>query len=225
MGGLSKDLWEARQFWEVFNRSRFPLGLLLTPRLVDVAEMECATYSDSGVFYPAQYVDILADLWNVYAFGSFDLRGFIMSLPGRPPQTLGMSYRQAGFSPAPGPIGFQQRLPITGSAGRTVFIGHAGGSRTYSEQIHISSNTSKETPRLAAKCPLIHDAGILPSAGQRMFILGGRDCFATSNVADDAYADDAIWRAMPLNFWDRALSWLHTIGTAPLLRFLRELVL
>ena len=69
--------------------------------------------------------------------------------------------------------------------------------------------------RLSEKWPLIHDTGNPPSAGRRIFILGGPGCIAKSNVAGDAYANDAIWRAMPLAFWDMALSWLQIMGATP----------
>ena len=50
LGGLAKDLWEARQFWEVWNGLPCSLGILLTPRLIGLADMEFTcflTHEDS----------------------------------------------------------------------------------------------------------------------------------------------------------------------------------
>ena len=76
LGGLAKDLREARQFWEVLQSYNCTVGILLTPNLIDLEEMEFALHTSSGSFDSFQFGDILADRWNVYSFGTFDLDSF-----------------------------------------------------------------------------------------------------------------------------------------------------
>ena len=52
LGGLTKDIREARQFWEVLNSVNCPLCILLTPRLIDIEEMECTLFSSPGPLVP-----------------------------------------------------------------------------------------------------------------------------------------------------------------------------
>ena len=211
LGGLAKDLWEARQFWEVWNSLPCTVGILITPRMIDLAEMEFECFTASGRFDSAQYGDVLADQWNVYSFGTFDLTSFLHSSPGLPVQTLGLRYRELAMNPCPDPVGFLQIHPIQGSTGKSVYIGHGNGNWSYSEQSLISCQTARETSNHATRWPLVLDTGIIPNAGQRIQLLGGHSCFALENIPDDAYANDALWRSMPRTFWKRILTWVHSL--------------
>ena len=214
LGGLAKDLWGARQFWEVWNGLPCTVGILLTPRTIDLAEMEFTCFSDSGRFDSAQYGDVLVDQWNVYSFGSFDLKSFLAPLPGFPTRTLGMRYRDLNIPPVPDPTGFLQIFPIQGSSGKSVYVGHGGGNWTYSEQSLISCQTARDTSSHTTRWPLIQATGIVPSVGQRIQLLGGHGCFAQENIPDDAYANDALWRPTPSTFWQRILTWVNTFPTS-----------
>ena len=120
LGGLAKYIW-GRQFWGVPNILQCTVFLLLTPRLIDLWGV--TLFPAAGTFDSSQYGDILADRWNLYAFGPLDLHSFLPALPGFPPQTLGSAYDRYGFTSAPGPLGFQQLILASGSSGRAVYIG------------------------------------------------------------------------------------------------------
>ena len=214
MGGLAKDLYEARQFWEVLKSSWCGLGILLTPRLIDLEEMEFPLYSASGTFDSVQYGDVLADRWNVYSFGSFDLRSFLSSVRNCPLATIGQCYQHDGLNCAPDEVGFHQMTPVSGSTGQLVHVCQTDGTWLLSQHSHVSCTTAKDASDAAVKWPLLADQGILPSAGQRIQILGGHSCFADANIPDDAYANDAIWRSSPISFWNHLLRWYRSLPIA-----------
>lgn len=135
-----------------------------------------------GTFGSAQYGDVLADSWNVYSFGPCNLDGFLSSLQGCPPNTLGWCYRQAGLTCAPDSVGFHQMSPISGSVGRVIHVCQADGSWVMIEHIHVSCIAARGTISSAGKWPLLVDRCILPSAGQRPLMLGDHSCFAEENA-------------------------------------------
>ena len=88
--------------------------------------------------------------------------------------------------------------------------------RTYSYILFGSQKHALDPPP-PPKRPLLSDTGIIPAAGQRILMIGGRESFAHFNIPDDAYGNDDIWREAPLKFPERALTWLTSSENSPLI--------
>ena len=73
-GGFAKDLRDARQFGEVYQSLNCRHGSLITPRLINLVEMEFAPFSTFSRLDSPIYGDLMVGRWDICAFGLFNLQ-------------------------------------------------------------------------------------------------------------------------------------------------------
>ena len=73
MGGLAKDSVEASNFDNTPNGLGVEQGLLLTPHFLGILDFGFDQHRACGSAVSAIYGDVIADRWDVYAFGTFPL--------------------------------------------------------------------------------------------------------------------------------------------------------
>ena len=76
IGGVAKDSVEIAQFMQAFTSFQFEQGVLMTPKFVELPEGEPLMHNGHWVMDSALYGDVIAALWNIYAFGKFGLDRF-----------------------------------------------------------------------------------------------------------------------------------------------------
>ena len=78
--------------------------------------------------------DVLADRWNVYAFGSFPLGEFANTLPRRPPHILGECYARCELDASPDEEGFLAAHDIPYSIGKEIRVNASDGRWFFSRE-------------------------------------------------------------------------------------------
>ena len=205
LGGLAKDGIEAKSFCNVFIGLQARQGLLLTPFLVRLDKSEQFPYFEHRTLDSATMGDILANRWNLYAFGEFDIHAMMLNVRLQPPSSFHRRYAEVGVDCADDNDGFAQVFNIPHSMGKEIHIIIDQGQWVYRRDSLYQGMSHRSSLNNAWRWPIIPSTGTAPNIGQRIAILGGlRELHATS-LQDDGFTNDALWRLTPLSIWRTAL--------------------
>ena len=137
---------------------------------------------------------------------------FLSNLVPTQPTTLSDRYTEFGLTAAPDSEGLHHVFTTPGSLGREIRISDISGNWFFSRSSLIAPTTVSNTSDSGWKWPLVTSTSNAPSVGGRISILGGSSCFREMGLADDGFANDALWRETPLQLWRAVLTHalLHT---------------
>ena len=197
IGGLAKGILEANAFVSAFFGLQASQGFLLTPHLLDLTAWDFSGHYGVGSVDSARCGDILADRWNVYAFGEFPLELFMNSLPSNTPTTLGERYATCGLEAQVGEEGFRHILDIPFSIGKEIRVNAPERRWFFSRESMYPCIPAKHSFDYGWRWPVVQSTRNVPTIGQRLDILGGLPCLDNPRICDDGFANDALWRMTP----------------------------
>ena len=206
MGGSIKDGGEATEFLVAFATCKAEQGLMVTSDFVDLTQLGVSGFSQHASVDSSQHGDVLANRWNLYAVGSFDLQRLAQSLPRHPPCSLGERYRACGFDISADGPGVRQVYDIPGCLGKEVRIHSDDGEWYFSAESSYAGMPHGCSLHTSWRWPLVASTGTVPTIGERLAVLGGLDQFRTLPLADDGFSNDALWRLTPNVIWRSALA-------------------
>ena len=111
-----------------------------------------------------------------------------------------MRYRANGLDVLPDGGGFVQVHEIPSCMGKEVHICDHQGNWHFSQESLYPGMPHKNSLHTAWRWPLVAPTGVVPSIGERLCILGGLSEFKEIPLADDSYANDAMWRMTPISY-------------------------
>ena len=129
------------------------------------------------------------------------LPSFLSNLIPIQPTTLSDRYTECGRTAAPDSEGFHHVFTTPGSLGREISISDIIGNWFFSRSSLITPTAVSDASDSGWRWPLVTSTSNAPSIGGRISILGGSSCFREIGFADDGFANDALWRATPLQLW------------------------
>ena len=88
IGWMAKDSEEAHDFTCAFKELGDNQGLLIAPYLLELTRSPVLNFVAREAIDTALRGDILANRWQLYSFGLFDLRLLVRSIPKLPPTTF-----------------------------------------------------------------------------------------------------------------------------------------
>ena len=197
MGGSVKDGKEASEFPTAFGTCNAEQGIIITPDFPDLTHLGVSGFSHQISVDSSEHGDVLANRWNVYAAGAFDLARLAQSLPKHPPCSLGDRYRACGFDISADGPGIRQVYDIPGCMGKEVRIHGDDGEWHFSAESCYAGMPHGCSLQTAWRWPPVASTGTVPTIGERLAILGGLDHFRTIPLADDGFPNDALWRMTP----------------------------
>ena len=205
LGGSAKDQHEIEEYIRVYHSMKAQQGILIVPFWLTRQNVDLEEELRSCVIDSSAHGDLLANIWKVFAFGAFDVRRLEASLQRLPPSSFATRYRECGFDILPDTDGFPQIHRIPHCVGHEIHICDHQGNWSFSNDSLYPGMPHKTSLHSAWRWPLIASTGVVPTIGQRLHILGGLSQFRESTLADDSYANDALWRMTPQVIWRQAL--------------------
>ena len=206
MGGMAKDLVEVQSFYNMFMCLKARQGLLITPHMLTFAKDEKTPYVAHRSVDSSILGDILANRWNLYAFGDFDLQKMMYHLQLEPPTSFKRRYRALGLECKEDSIGFAQVFKIPHCMGKEIHIVDEHGQWTFGNESLYQGMPHKCSLHTAWRWPVLVTTDNVPTIGQRLAVLGGLEGFQFAPICDDGFANDALWRLTPGSIWRHALT-------------------
>ena len=206
IGGMAKDLVEAQSFYNMFLCLRAHQGLLLTPHMLTFAKDDKTPYQAHRSVDSTILGDILANRWNLYAFGEFDLQKMMHHLQLEPPTSFKCRYQALGLECKNDSIGFAQVFKIPHCMGKEIHIVDEHGQWTFGSESLYQGMPRKCSLHTAWRWPVLTSTNNVPTIGQRLAVLGGLEGFQFAPICDDGFTNDALWRLTPGSIWKHALT-------------------
>ena len=143
------------QFHPTFIGIQCSAGLLLSPSLIELCQMRFTGYKAHGAIDSALLGDVLAESWNLYTFGAFDLTSFLASVRFTLPTNLAARYEDCGLTASEDQFGFHQMFCIPGSHGKEIRVSNADGSWTFSRDMLMTPTTVSHTAEYGRMWPIV----------------------------------------------------------------------
>ena len=116
-----------------------------------------------------------------------------------------MRYGGCNLEPLPDLPGYVQVHDTPYCFGREVHICTSDGRRFFSRSSLYPGMPHKNSIDGAWRWPLVAPTCVIPNVGERLWLLGGLSAVTYTHLADDSFANDALWRKTPSVIWRTAL--------------------
>ena len=149
------------------------MALLITPHLVALGKSEQLPYKEHRSIDSATLGGLLANRWNLYTFGIFNMQGLMRNICLQPPTSFHQRYCDLGLECREDSIGFAQVFNIPHSMGKEIHIVDDQGQWQFGRDSQYQGMPHKNSLNNAWRWPIIVTTGNVPAIGQRLALLGG----------------------------------------------------
>ena len=206
MGGMADDQEEAKAPDKAFTALGAQQGLLIAPHLLRLEKSVITNLGSHESVDTSIYGDVLANHWNIYSFGRFDMQCTVDTLVAALHSSFAKRYHERGVECQADGVGFAHIFNIPHSMGKEIHIVDENGQWHFGRDITYQGIPHKSSINHAWRWPLVTTTGTVPTMGQRLGILGALKELRDIPLCGDSFANDALWRVTPQTLWANALT-------------------